>query len=436
MNRIVLFSCFILLFSCQRKTVLPLKLAFINEGNVLIHNAEGVVGPCEPSICIDPSDNNRIVSGSILDNLYISEDQGETWERKKLTSPYGVYGDPVIRISDQGTIYYAHLSNPTGRAYTDPEFLDRIVVQTSKDQGKSWNDGGFPDIRGEKDQDKQWMYIDPASGKVIMTWTEFDKYGSKDPEDKSRILFSQSTDDGITWTSPISISSKEGDCIDSDLTTEGAVPAIDLDGNYHVVWSYDGKLYHNQSSDRGVTWMKEEKAIADHVGGWDHRIPGLMRANGMPILGIDNSPGPHRGRLYVNWTDQRNGVDDTDVWIISSDDQGKSWSSPKKVNDDNSMRHQFFTWMDIDPVTGYIYTVFYDRRETEKNFTDVYLAYSTDGGETFINKKISESSFNPNPFIFFGDYNDISAHDGIIRPIWTRFEDNKLSVWTSLISMK
>lgn len=56
--------------------------------------------------------------------------------------------------------------------------------------------------------------------------------------------------------------------------------------------------------------------------------------------------------------------------------------------------------MTIDQTTGILYFVFYDRRNTSNNLTDVYMARSTDGGETFANFKVSESSFNPNSNVF------------------------------------
>jgi hypothetical protein len=63
----------------------------------------------------------------------------------------------------------------------------------------------------------------------------------------------------------------------------------------------------------------------------------------------------------------------------------------------------------------------------------VYLAYSADGGATFKNVLISEKSFTPQEDGFFGDYNNISAHEGIIAPIWTRMDEGKTSVWTTVI---
>ena len=107
--------------------------------------------------------------------------------------------------------------------------------------------------------------------------------------------------------------------------------------------------------------------------------------------------------------------------------------NPVRVNDDKAGKHQFLTWMAVDPVSGFIYTVFYDRRNHDKIDTDVYLGYSTDGGRTFTNQKISEESFKPTSMAFFGDYNNISAYNGVVRPIWTRMDKGLLSIWTALI---
>lgn len=423
----------VLLASCQRKTKELITASSAVPVNVQIHAATGSIGPCEPSISINPINTQHIIAGSILDNIYVSLDGGQTWTRDKMKSEYGVYGDPVVRFGYDGTVYFAHLSNPTGKAYVDPEFLDRIVVQRSTDGGVNWNGGTHPVVRGDKDQDKEWLHIDPSTGKVLMSWTEFDQYGSTDTIHHSRILFSQSEDSGITWSDPIALSQIEGDCVDSDNTTEGAVPTMLPDGTAVVVWSMGGTLYLDRSADGGTTWLDEDIIIGDHIGGWDLEIPGIGRVNGMPTIETDLSNGPHRGTLYVNWSDQRNGKDDTDIWIAQSIDKGTTWSDPVRVNDDSPGKHQFFSWMDLDPITGYIYIVFYDRRNHDNTRTDVYLATSKDGGKTFTNQKISESSFKPNRHVFFGDYNDIAAYDGVVRPIWTRLDTFRLSVMTALI---
>ena len=156
----------------------------------------------------------------------------------------------------------------------------------------------------------------------------------------------------------------------------------------------------------------------------------------MPVIKVDHSNSPSKGTLYVSWSDQRNGKDNTDVWLIHSKDKGKTWSQPARVNNDEGAHHQFFSWFDVDPITGHLYWVFYDRRKHQNNDNDVFLAWSKDGGKSIKNTKISESPFQPTKDVFFGDYNNISAYNGRVRPIWTRMDNGRLSVYTALIDVK
>ena len=439
MRAIFLLLSISIIWACSQKAYPPVvkdqtqEIIAPDSITVMIAEAKTMVGPCEPSIAIDPNNPKRIVAGSVLDNIYCSEDGGMTWTEDRLSSSFGVYGDPVLEANYKGDFFYAHLSNPDGKAYASESFLDRIVVQRSRDGGKTWNDGSYTQPRSPKDQDKQWMAIDPKDNTIYMTWTEFDLYASKKAEDKSRIVFSKSEDDGESWSTPLMINQYEGDCIDSDNTTEGAVPCVGPDGEIYVSWSWNEKIYFDRSEDRGETWMDEDVVIASQPGGWDLPISGISRANGMPITCVDRSNGPHRGTIYVNWSDQRHGEEDTDIWVAYSEDKGMTWSAPVRVNDDQAGNQQFLTWMDIDQSNGHLHTVFYDRRHQDDTTTDVYLASSADGGRTWTNTQINTQSFKPSPQVFFGDYNDIAVVNGSVRPIWTQLDGWKLSVWTALV---
>ena len=385
--------------------------------------------PNEPSIVIDPNNTDLLFAATNTNNYYISTDSGETWSENILSSAsYGVWGDPALLIDNDSNLYYFHLSNPpTG------SWIDRIVCQKSTDTGSSWNDGTAFGLNGSKDQDKEWPAIDRNNGNIYVTWTEFDAYGSTDPSDKSRILFTKSTDSGNNWSTPIKINKIDGNCIDEDDTVEGAVPAVGPNGEIYTAWSGPSGIRFNRSTDYGTTWLTDPILVDLQPTGWDYGIPDIYRANGLPITLCDISGGEHDGTIYVNWSDQRNGVDDTDIWLRKSTDGGNTWGDLIRVNDDSAGKHQFFTWMAIDQTSGYLYFVFYDRRNYSNSLTDVYLAYSTDGGESFTNLKISETPFFPSAGPFFGDYNNITAHNGVIRPIWTRLESGQLSVWTALI---
>jgi hypothetical protein len=395
--------------------------------NILIDN-EG--NPEEPSIFINPKNTANLIAGANIDEVYRSTDGGFTWEKDNLESTYGVWGDPCIFTDTAGNFYFIHLSNPP-----NGNWIDRIVCQKSIDEGASWSNGSYTGLNGTHAQDKAWTAVDPQTNIIYVTWTQFDQYGSSNPNDSSIILFSRSIDGGLTWSTPHRISQLAGDCYDSDNTAEGAVPAVGPDGEVYVGWSNRDTLFFDKSLDGGATWLPNDVVISDQPGGWDYYIPGLQRCNGLPVTRCDLSNSVYHGTIYINWSDQRNGNDNTDIWISKSTDGGASWSVPLKVNDDNLVKQQFLTWMDVDQVTGNVYVLFYDRRNYSDHNTDVYLAYSTDGGNTFTNVKISESPFIPNTSVFFGDYTNLSAYNGKIAPIWARQDGSNTSVWTAIIDI-
>lgn len=389
--------------------------------------------PCEPSIVVNPADTNNIVAGAILNRVYVSNDGGRSWIESDLTSTHGVYGDPCLIANNKGDLYYFHLGDPDGKGWGSERLLESIVVQRSVDKGQHWSNGAALGSNAPKDQDKEWAVSSRDSKRIYATWTQFDKYESKVPTDSSNVMFSRSNRKGNKWSKAVRINEIAGNCADDDGTVEGAVPASGPDGEVYVAWAVNEKIYFDRSLDHGKTWLKNDIMAAEIPKGWNQDIPGIMRCNGMPVLVCDNSKGPDRGTLYICWADIRNGENNTDIWVVSSKDRGTTWTAPVKVNDDSSDRHQFFPWLAIDQSTGKLHVVFYDRRNYTDNQTDVYLATSNDGGKTWINERISEKPFTPVASVFFGDYNNISAHNGIVRPIWARYENEKLSIWTALI---
>lgn len=406
--------------------VILFSTVFSQYPNIRIDDPSDDWQPQEVSITINPTNPQNIVVGSNKNYYYYSFDGGSTWEGGIQTSQYNMCGDPCVVFDAEGTLYYGHISEPA------TYWPDRIVVHRSIDGGITWtHEYGIGYIAG-KNQDKEWVAVDLTDsdyrGNVYVSWTQFDEYNSSNPADKTIIRFSRSTNKGETWSTPIKISDIEGDCLDDDNALEGAVPVVGPNGEIYIAWAGHEKIYFDKSLDGGVTFGTDI-IVTTQPDGWTFDIPGIYRCNGMPVTCCDISNSPYRGTIYINWSDQRNGTSNTDIFISKSTDGGETWSAPKMINDDSSDRHQFFTWMCVDPITGYLYVVFYDRRNTTGNATEVYAARSTDGGETFENFKVSESSFTPISSIFFGDYTNIAALNGKVYPTWMRLDGNTLSIW-------
>lgn len=399
--------------------------AFCQYPNVKISD---YLNPNEPSIYINPKNTNQMLAGANTDAYYLSDDGGLTWVEKRLTSPLGVWGDPVMIIDTAENYYFFHLSYPSF-----DQWIDRIVCQKSTNKGLTWNSGVGIYVDNPKQQDKEWAVVNPVNNEIYVTWTQFDSYGVSDADKYSKILFSKTSDEGETWSPAIVINEVDGNCVDSDETVEGAVPAVGPDGEIYVSWAGPAGLVFDRSIDGGITWLENDITVSDFPGGWDYAVPGLGRCNGLPVTCCDLSQSPYRGTVYINWSDQRNGTDDTDVWLMKSTDGGITWSDRIRVNDDPPGKHQFLTWMTIDQANGTLWFVFYDRRNYSDNQTDVYLAYSRDGGNSFTNLKISESPFRNTSAVFFGDYNNIAAYNNIVRPIWTRQDNSVTSVYTAIM---
>jgi hypothetical protein len=88
--------------------------------------------PTEVSIMINPTDVNNIVAAANIDNFFYSLDGGYTWAVRKITSTYGVWGDPCIVADSRGNFYYFHLSNSYDYG---GKWLDRMICQKSNDGG-------------------------------------------------------------------------------------------------------------------------------------------------------------------------------------------------------------------------------------------------------------------------------------------------------------
>ncbi len=391
--------------------------------------------PEEVTISINPANPQNIIAGANIRSFFYSTDAGKTWDEGLL--PNDTYGDPCVIFDADGRAYYAHLSST----------WESIKVRHSDDGGKTWSqpvqlrgpssDSARPGPLSQTSlQDKEWLATDmtssPFRGNVYASWTDFSKYGSRSPNDSSVIAFARSTNRGVSFEPFVRVSDDIGNAVDSDSTMEGAVPAVGPNGEIYIAWSGPKGLYFDASWDGGKTFGKD-RVLTNTPGGWDFDISGIMRCNGLPITCCDISQSQYRGTVYVNWVDFRNG--DADVFIMKSTDRGLSWSQPQRVNDDQirNGKQQFFTWMSVDPITGEVAIIFYDRRKYSSDSTDVYLAFSTDGGKTFNNQYISDAAFYPTATVFFGDYIGIASYNGIIHPIWTELMNGILTSQTTFI---
>jgi len=407
-------------------TVFILGLCVFANAQIINVQIGGMYGewPNEPSISMNPSNPDEIIIGANGNNYYSSADGGLTWQHGTITSSYGVNGDPVILADNSGNFYYFHLV---------PD-LSKVVCQKKPGFEAPWSNGSYTAVYNNYDIDKEWATCDPVTGNLYTSWSRFNTWGSSNPNDSTDIFLAKSTDGGLTWGSQKLISNIGGNATGGFYSVHGSYPATGPNGEVYVAWWSPAGIMFDRSLDEGETWLDTDINITNFPIAWITSIPGIQTGVSFPMIACDRSNGLNKGTIYINWTDKTSGSTNANIWMAKSTDGGNTWSEPKQVNDDLSGKHQFFNYLTMDQITGKIYVIFYDRRNYSNSNTDVYLAVSGDGGDTFSNYKISETPFIPFSTVFFGHYIGVAAHNDKVFATWMRMDDGNLSLWGATIN--
>jgi hypothetical protein len=167
-------------------------------------------------------------------------------------------------------------------------------------------------------------------------------------------------------------------------------------------------------------------------------VPGPHSAEAASRVAYDRSNGPHRGRVYLDYLDAADTTTNAlDVFVRFSDDDGLTWSSPVRVNDDTSGNSHFFPRLAVDQSTGNVAVSWYDCRNDHgsgpgdtdgKPNTDaeIFATVSLNGGASYFpNVQIAAGPSNandaPDPFgtaIGYGDYTGLVFANGVFHPSW------------------
>ena len=375
----------------------------------------------EPGVAVNPL-NPRQVVGVFQDNAKAaySQDAGHTWQLAEGVDPknYRVSGDVSVTFDNQGHAFICYIAFDklgTFNYWAHGATRNGLFVRRSLDGGKTWDANHvpineFPSDPGIPFEDKPILVADTTKGRnagnLYVGWTRWTLTGSE-------IRFSRSTDDGQSWSKAIEIDAHPGLPRDDNGAAEGFSAVVAADGILYATWSQDDNLMLTTSRDGGKSFSRAKAII--HTAPIMFAVQTLERANGFPQIAAD----PNGKRLYLTWTDYRNG--DLDVFCATSEDRGKHWNSPVRVSNDSlhNGADQFFQWLAVDPTDGSLDVIFYDRRVDPQNRKQtVVLARSTDHGHSFSNYAWTNEPFDAGG-VFFGDYSGIAAYAGRVYGIWT-----------------
>lgn len=373
-------------------------------------------GASEPSVAIDPADpRHALVAYQTPAHLVETRDGGRTWTQRSVApKDYRVSGDVSVAFASPHHAVLAYIAFDrlgTNEYWAHGATRNGIFVRRSADGGRTWNPrpvavyavSGSPN----RFEDKPYVVADRARGRLYVGWTEFTLT-------RSRMLVARSTDGGATWSAPLQVG-PDGSPRDDNGAVEGFDGAVGAGGTLYAVWQDGRRVLFSASSDGGASF-REPRAVAD-VPSMNYAITGFGDRvdNGFPQIALD----ANRGRLYVTWSDYRNG--DVDVFAATSVDGGATWSGPVRVNDDalHDGADQFMQWLAVDPADGSAFVVYYDRRADPRNLAArAVLARSVDGGATFRSALLDAAPIDPRRQ-FTGDYIGVDARGGYVYAAWT-----------------
>ena len=447
----------------------------------------------EPHVAVNAGDPGNVIAssndyGSCCDQYYTSLDRGGTWQTGNMSKQSDAVtgSDPVTAFDvKHGTAIHTSLNY----VVTDAgEACDgNVVASISLDGGLGWLQpvvvypgSGCDSSPSQVFNDKEWVVTDndPSSrfyGRTYVTWSRF---VMKDQAYQSSAIFeSHSNDGGFTWSKAHDISGANasictfqtsgpsGQCDEDQFSVPTVGPGgtvyVAFENNQNSSLSETGEVGESQyllvkSTDGGTSWSRPSFVVGLEDGSRDYPLnrDGRQTLSGYQIR--VHSAGnivahPRTGQLFLVFSDNRQGVHDSahpvtnaQVFLMRSFDQGKSWTSPMRV--DPSSSDQWFPWVAVDPKNSKVGILYNDRRTTDPALHDVALveAVVDDGNQSGDQRGNSDISFTkqivnvkPSNLVnsrffragvagcercarFHGDYIGLSyGTDGTAHMVWT-----------------
>ena len=338
-----------------------------------------------------------------------------------------IFGDPEVKYLGDCTFVYSSI---LVKKFSDTAAVQTMGTHRSLDCGKTWqgpyevraatNPNGLLTSTGAPVDaaDKEFMDVDPDTGLLMMSWTNFSAAAVE-------IRTAVSDDGGLTWPAALGrvVAATNAD-------GQASVPRFGRgSNNVYVVWrrfpfpgtlfGYGNTIAFARSLDNGLNWEAPIELSAEFLT--QDLILGNDRSNTSPAMAVDRTNGPRRGTIYVVYPNNDRG-DGSDIVFQKSTDAGLTFSPSVVLNSrPGSDRPQWFPWVTVDDTTGRVSVFYYDQGiSTSGHVTEVSYLFSNDGGNTWVHPrpltlrpfKAGHGNDTSQPNL--GDYNQAVARDGTV----------------------
>ena len=380
--------------------------------NVQVSVANAQTSHSELTIAAHPIDPARLLIGShitypapigLRSVAYLSEDAGRTWRVAIAPTDATAADDPTVAFAASGVALFGSLGQRGG-------------IYRSADAGRTWGPPSVvtPNYR----RDRSYLVADNTggrfAGRVYLTGPILPRWTSDSLGLVNAHGMYTSTDGGATFTNPVM---RIADHFPDPGSIGQRTTFSDVSGSSNsvvlsdgtVLWAYfqykpgaDSRLSRVRDRDAPTRVMKEANAWIKVIGSSDGgetlfqaRTAGevflnLARSygNASPHLAADPGSTAFKDRLYVVWSDFRNGR--MEIMLASSMDLGRTWSSPQVIGDAPAAADPLADGPDdIAPAvavnrSGVVAVTWYDRRAAGDNLGWHHrIRVSLDGGDTW-----------------------------------------------------
>lgn len=337
-----------------------------------------------------------------LSGVLYSEDGGRTFvDGGRLPTPGNdvigttrlpqVFGDPEVKYLGACTFVYSSIMI---KKFSDTTAVQTMSLHRSTDCGKTWQ-GPFevtaatnPNGIVEEDEpadaaDKEFMDVDPDTGRLIISWSNFTPAAPGGVEIRTAFSDNAKLGSPPTWSAGAIVAATDAD-------GQASIPRFAAgNNNAYVAWrrfpfpgTFGGlgnTVGFARSLNNGASWQapintSNEFFTMDQVLGND-------RVNTSPSLAVDNSRGSRRGTIYLVYANNNSG-DGADIVFQRSSDKGLTFSAPLELNAaPGEDRPQWFPWVTVDSTTGRVHVFYYDQGiDTSGDLSEVSYLFSDDGG--------------------------------------------------------
>jgi len=423
----------------------------VNEADCESEGDGPAGGQAETSIAVDATGQHVVVGFNdtrgfssnpvSVSGFMYSDDGGATFvDGGQLPSPGAdligttkypqVFGDPEVKFLGGCSFIYSSIIL---KKFSATRTAQTLGVHRSTDCGHTWtgpfevtsatNPNGLLTSSGAPQDaaDKEFMDVDPDTGRVIVSWSNFTPAAPGGVEISTTYSDDAATGNPPAWSPRAVVAAMPQD-------GQSSIPRFAKgSSNAYIAWrrfpdpgvllGYGNTIGVARSTDDGATWsapmdITPEFFTMDYVLGND-------RVNTSPSLAVDNSDGKHAGNVYVVYADN-DGGDGADIYFQRSTDEGFTFSRPKVLNSrPGSDRAQWFPWVTVDRQTGRVHVFYYDQGIADSgDLSEVSWTWSDDGGKSWEQPQpLTDRPFHagwgndtgqPN----LGDYNQAVAQGG------------------------